>query len=75
MNVKVCELVRVQKINGAKQLVLKPADPVAPFLIFLYCSYGTMVARSRGSSLLLRLPTEGSCPLLLKMQLGVIQGS
>lgn len=40
INVKVCELVAVKKINGQKQLILKPADPVAPFLIFLYCSWG-----------------------------------
>jgi len=40
MNVKVCELVRVTKVDGKKQVIVKPADPVAPFLIFLYCSYG-----------------------------------
>jgi len=40
MNVKVCELVKVKKVNGKKQCVMKPADPVAPFLVFLYCSYG-----------------------------------
>jgi hypothetical protein len=40
MNVKVAELARVKKVNGEKQLILRPADPVAPFLVFLYCSYG-----------------------------------
>jgi len=40
MPVKVCELVKVTKVDGKKQCVMKPADPVAPFLIFLYLSFG-----------------------------------
>merc|ERR1719333_1794217 len=39
-NFKVCELAQVKKIDGSKHIVMKQADPVAPFLIFLYCSFG-----------------------------------
>lgn len=40
MQVKVCQLDVVKKVNGKKHCVMREADKVAPFLIFLYCSFG-----------------------------------
>jgi hypothetical protein len=39
-NVKVCQLAKVSKVDGKKQVTMRIADPVAPFLVFLYCSFG-----------------------------------
>lgn len=39
-NFKVCELAAVKKVDGKKQIIMKQADPVAPFLVFLYASFG-----------------------------------
>lgn len=40
MKLKVCQLAQVKKVEGKKQCVMREADPVAPFLIFLYLSFG-----------------------------------
>jgi len=40
MNVKVCELNNIEKLDGKKQFIMKPADIVVPFLVLLYSSFG-----------------------------------
>lgn len=40
MTAKVCQLAVIKKVDGKKQAVMREADPVAPFLCFLYCSFG-----------------------------------
>jgi len=40
MGVKVCQLAVVKKVDGKKQCVMHEAAPVAPFLVFLYLSFG-----------------------------------
>merc|ERR1712137_641264 len=40
MNVKVCELNNIGRVDGKKQFIMKPADIVVPFLVLLYSSFG-----------------------------------
>mmetsp|Transcript_71056 Transcript_71056/g.170223 ORF Transcript_71056/g.170223 Transcript_71056/m.170223 type:complete len:509 (-) Transcript_71056:65-1591(-) len=40
MNVKLCELAKMEKIQGREHCVMKPADVVVPFLVLLYSSFG-----------------------------------